>query len=186
MIARSRRRRTRWCVALLVLAAACRKSSPSHSPGGATMAADDLAAVQAELAGNAEALRALGVVVVVAQAEKQEGKLGGARDDGDTQPIEPSADAPAGELERDEERPNKPSPISPDAEPPPPPKSTTTASIDACGRICALAGAACDLSQRICTLAEQHDGDARYEDLCWNAQRQCEAASDACADCSTC
>jgi hypothetical protein len=199
MTVRSRRA---LCVALLVLAAACRKSSAPPSRDATTMASgpsDELAAVEAELAGNAQELQALGVVV--AQKGSQTGnQLGGQtdkeaeeqrreRDDGSTKNTEPSA-APEPELDRDEERPSKPpadSP-SPNAEPPAPPKptTTTTSSIDACGRICALAGAACDLSQRICTLAEQHDGDARYEDLCWNAQRQCEAASDACADCSTC
>lgn len=182
----ARSRRARGCVALLVVVAACRKSESASSPDTATMAsgtADALAAAEAELSGNADALRALGVVVVPTEKGKR------TRDDGDAKTEESSVAAPDAEPVEDEATPRKPAPISPpsgDAPPPPPPKATTMATPDACGRICALAGVACDLSQRICTLAEQHDGDARYEDLCWNAQRQCEAASDACADCSTC
>jgi hypothetical protein len=182
MTARSRGHWVRWCVALVVLASGCRKSAPPSSPGAATMAsgtADELAAVQAELAGNAQELQALGVVVGVSKKSAEVGKL----DDGGTSNTDPSVAAPGAEHDG-EDVPNTPSPNNPP--PPAPPKPTTMASVDACGRICALAGAACDLSQRICTLAEQHDGDARYEDLCWNAERQCEAASDACADCSTC
>lgn len=180
------RRRARWGIAALVLIAACRKSAPATSPDSATMSSgtvDELAAAQAELVGNADALRALGVVV------GEKGTKARDFDDGERRKQEPSPVAPEAEPLEDEVSPGKPSPISPppkNAPPPAPPKAATTAAPDACGRICALAGAACDLSQRICTLAEQHDGDARYEDLCWNAQRQCEAASDACSDCSTC
>jgi hypothetical protein len=55
-----------------------------------------------------------------------------------------------------------------------------------CKKICTLAGVACDLSKRICQLADEHEGDARYEDACWNAGQQCEDASDACTECSAC
>jgi hypothetical protein len=56
-------------------------------------------------------------------------------------------------------------------------------SAEACGRICGLAGVACELSDRICSLAARHTGDARYEDACWNAKLQCETATDACDNC---
>lgn len=193
-----------WGRALLVvavIATACQKSSaPSSAPEAAAtgaVAGDDLASVRAELVGNAAELQALGVVIAPGDRKSRD------FDDGDLK-KEKGDERPRAEpiVEQDEDTATKntkaptvspqkpadaPSPETPSAPPPPPTKAAgASVSTDACGRICSLAGAACELSQRICTLADQHDGDARYEDLCWNAQRQCEAASDACADCSTC
>lgn len=75
-----------------------------------------------------------------------------------------------------------PEPIQPN-QPSQPTGEPQSVSAEACGRICSLADLSCDLSGRICGLAARHVGDARYEDSCWNAERQCEAATDACSDC---
>jgi len=54
---------------------------------------------------------------------------------------------------------------------------------DHCQRRCTLATNICDLRGRICALADEHGGDARYARVCERATLDCEHATEACEDC---
>jgi hypothetical protein len=53
-----------------------------------------------------------------------------------------------------------------------------------CGRICDLAEATCELHEKICTLADEHEGEQRYVAACTRADDDCRRASEACRACS--
>ncbi len=53
-----------------------------------------------------------------------------------------------------------------------------------CERICSLKDAICDVSQRICGLAESHEDDRKYADACARSQSRCEQATTACSNCT--
>ncbi len=196
MTADSRIWTLRLVLGLTMLAVACKKDAASAPPGQAMPFADarfdELAAAQAELARNAIELDAVGVVVVARAKGTAAQEPGPSKDD-----IAPGADDELGRgrRERSTKVPADPAPRATNpkrapASPEPPavpgtspdPASSSNTTYQ---RICALAEIACDLSGRICTLSEDHVGEARYEDACWNAEQQCEQASDACSDCGT-
>lgn len=54
---------------------------------------------------------------------------------------------------------------------------------DACGPICGPAEAICDLSVRICGLADEHEEEERYLDACERAEKDCARAAEACEEC---
>lgn len=143
---------------------------------------DALTEAEAELAANAAELNALGVRIAWGPRDAEVDPIANAAppvtapETPEIEPDEPDTPAPP-------TNPSKPTIVTPEPKPGPrdDPKSSTP-----CQRICTLASVACDLSKRICQLAENHQGDARYEDACWNAGRQCEDASDACSDCAAC
>lgn len=180
----------RRCATLLlvVVAAGCAARGKASAPDSvASGRLDDLATAEAELARNAADLQALGIVVAQ-RGPRPQGEPG--RTDADDREKNLKKTEPGSPPEPDAQAPE---PITP--EPGGEPTRPTGGgeelrAVDSaqtpCQRICTLAGVACDLSQRICTLAAQHEGNARYEDVCWNAERQCEQASDACSDCSAC
>lgn len=64
----------------------------------------------------------------------------------------------------------------------PSPKTAQPAS--RCERICDLRVAICDVSERICALAEEHQDETKYTDACARAEARCEQAAEACDDCS--
>lgn len=198
---------------LVLVVGACEKGAPAKATSAPGATLDDLASIEAELARNAAELGSLGVVIAqraerepglgdsdsgdVTKRADNVKKPSGEPDaaEGGDGPPEPTPDpgtAPPSITDNHRPKPpTKPSSITP---PPTTPGSTTpssppddaaaeSTSAEACGRICSLADVSCDLSDRICVLAARHTGDARYEDACWNAQRQCEAATDACGDC---
>jgi len=47
-------------------------------------------------------------------------------------------------------------------------------------RICAIAASVCELRSRICTLADEHEGEPRYAAACKRATTDCNRASEAC------
>jgi hypothetical protein len=53
-----------------------------------------------------------------------------------------------------------------------------------CERVCELAVTTCDLSQRVCGLAEDHADDSRYDEACRRAEDQCDAATRHCQSCA--
>lgn len=55
---------------------------------------------------------------------------------------------------------------------------------DRCQVFCDLAASTCDLEQKICALAERHDDEPRYQQVCARAHDDCAAASKACTACS--
>jgi hypothetical protein len=55
---------------------------------------------------------------------------------------------------------------------------------DRCEMICDLAAATCDLEAKICALASEHPEDARYQDACERANRDCDIAQEACLECA--
>jgi hypothetical protein len=55
--------------------------------------------------------------------------------------------------------------------------------VDACAPICGPADAICDLSARICGLAEEHEEESRYVEACERAEADCERAAEACEEC---
>ncbi|MEM6995634.1 MAG: hypothetical protein AAF721_34300 [Myxococcota bacterium] len=59
------------------------------------------------------------------------------------------------------------------------------ASSSRCDRVCDLAEATCGLAGHICSLAEKHPDDARYLEACVRAERQCDAADQACQACES-
>lgn len=54
---------------------------------------------------------------------------------------------------------------------------------DRCERIEALAEQICDLQDRMCRLADEHDGESKYARACDNATQTCEDASAAAETC---
>lgn len=55
---------------------------------------------------------------------------------------------------------------------------------DRCEMICDLAAATCDLEAKICALASEHPEDARYQNACERANRDCDLAQEACLECA--
>lgn len=53
-----------------------------------------------------------------------------------------------------------------------------------CTSVCELSEAICDLEIRICTMANNHEGDPLYVDACERAVEDCELAGDACDTCT--
>ncbi|MBV1862692.1 MAG: hypothetical protein KUG77_29995 [Nannocystaceae bacterium] len=53
-----------------------------------------------------------------------------------------------------------------------------------CERICSLKGAICDVSERICGLAESHEGEEKYIEACTRSESRCEQATTACSTCA--
>ncbi|HWB74300.1 MAG TPA: hypothetical protein VG755_05080 [Nannocystaceae bacterium] len=53
-----------------------------------------------------------------------------------------------------------------------------------CERVCELAITTCDLRERVCGLAEDHDDDSRYDEACRRAEDQCDAAMRHCQSCA--
>lgn len=135
------------------------------SPG-----ADPLADAESQLADNATQLRALGLQLGTRAAKDEEMRKS-------AEPPSPPPPPP------DDGTKNVVAPTR--AEP-----ETTTSSAastradDRCTQICELAEVACALQQQICTLAESHVGEPRYEDACWRARDQCDVGQDACDECS--
>lgn len=181
-------------VALVLVAStpacALKKAAPGAADTGSASPGDvdpELAEAQRQLAANAAELDALGLgnrslkqpskPSTEPETRDEDGRPGGKATDstrpgGDTPPpTKPSATQPKPE----------PKPTDDDAGADPATNANST-----CERVCALAEVACDLSKRICTLADQHQGDARYEEVCWSAEQQCDQASDFCSDCTTC
>lgn len=175
--------------AVLALAIGCAPRNKASAPDSASPAfssqPDDLATAEAELARNAADLEALGVVVAQ-RGSPTHAEPGTDPEKNDPPPPDLTKRPEPGMKRPDVENPDPAVnlPTTPDGDEDDP--SPTASEQTPCQRICTLAGVACDLSQRICTLAAQHEGNARYEDVCWNAERQCEEASDACSDCSAC
>ncbi len=156
-------RRAATLVALAVLAtASCRKEGATAMPMRDEGSPADFDAAEAELARTAAALRQLGVGAAPKQpvVDENDGHGGGGG--------------------------SEPPPVTSPPQQDPRPTATTEAEAstsNACHRICELADVACELEQRICTLADAHVGEARYENACYYARDQCELARDACADC---
>ena len=140
---------------MLAVPCACASAKKGASAPEATKSIDPLADAESRLAENASRLRALGIVL-------------------------------------DEAR--QPAVVTP---PPPPPKpdpksepeharkaAGSTRDVPRCDELCELSEIACGLQERICSLADSHVGDPRYEDACWRARDQCDRSSDACNECS--
>ena len=53
-----------------------------------------------------------------------------------------------------------------------------------CEMICDLAGMTCELEAKICRLAADHPGEARYENACARATADCDVAEAACRECA--
>lgn len=53
-----------------------------------------------------------------------------------------------------------------------------------CERICSLKDAICDVSARICGLAETHEDDTKYLEACTRSESRCEQATTACSTCT--
>jgi len=180
-------------IAMLVLVAAlgCRHKRAGATtdvdaapPSGSTLV-DALGEAEAELAANAAALNALGVQIAWGRRDKldsddETGRTTAVPSEGPTaDPGEPSKRMPATNSK-------KPTIVRSESEPKRDGDNLKRSESTPCQRICTLAGVACDLSKRICQLADDHQGDARYANACWNAGQQCEDASDACTDCTAC
>ena len=60
------------------------------------------------------------------------------------------------------------------------------ATTSACSVVCDLATTTCDLEQKICALAERHQDEPRYGQVCERAQSDCRVAKSACSRCSGC
>jgi len=151
-------------VGAIALAGACKKSaSPgSAAPDTSTAAGagdvDPLADPERALQENRARLQALGVPLADGK-DKLDARPPEAEPELDTKPdtsVAPQTERPA----------NEPS-----------------ASASSCTEICGLASTACDLQTQICRLAEEHVGESRYENACWQASDQCTRGSDACDTC---
>lgn len=52
-----------------------------------------------------------------------------------------------------------------------------------CDRVCDLADSTCSLAGHVCGLADRHPTEPRYRESCRRAERQCDAAIEACGRC---
>ena len=78
----------------------------------------------------------------------------------------------------------KPKTSEPEAGRPATKATTSTANeTDACAPICGPAAAICDLADRICALASEHEDEPRFTGSCERAEDDCEAAQAACEEC---
>ena len=147
-------------VGVIALAGACKKSaSPgSTAPDTSTTAgADDvdpLADPERALQENRARLRALGVPLAASEDELRQPSQAEPERDGEPHTTDKPKTKPTG---------NEPG-----------------ASASSCTEICELASTACDLQTQICRLAEEHAGESRDENACWQATDQCTRGSDAC------
>ena len=177
-------RRSAVVVLLLSPLAGCRANAPSSAPAPRL---DDIAAIEAELADNNERLQAQGLYVPAPTPapvpadpmdytdEEQDGDDEAAAPVMPSPPPEPATEAKTTAINRSErER---------DARGFTRKREEKRAQKDRCERICDLAETTCDLSARICALADEHVDDVRYEEACDRAKVQCEIASEACDDC---
>jgi hypothetical protein len=169
------------------------------APAGARAPADvpdDIDAIEATLARNADDLQAAGILVAQRTDVPPAGDA--FRDAEEETQAEPEAEPEGGEEAEEpvmEEAPPESAP-SADASAPPEPSRRTARTrsferrrgkrdeADRCQRICDLAEATCDLSDRICDLASRHPDEVRYDTACDRAEAQCDAAADACSGCA--
>ncbi len=190
---------------------ACRmkSSEPSSNPD---MNAWTLAEIEAELDNNDAVLANAGIMVAMADPIDIEQDAGdevdvkpvttpGSTHAGEKLGVEASPPEPAPEPEPMDAPMEPPSPVADydDAEeqfaPESPSRrrrfkrrdrSTRSSKSDSpsrCDRVCGLAEATCDLETQICTLAEEHFDEPRYQKACRRSELQCSAAADACRRC---
>jgi len=169
-----------------LMSAGCARTSTTPPPAAQPeqAVADDIAAVERELDARELELTDLGIALPLAELESPVTEDEDAADEAPehTAPSEPSSSA-------DGAAPSAPS-ESTQAESTQAGRSPTTKRVQArsaarsrCERICDLAQATCELSERVCALAAQHADDPRYRDACARADDQCQASSGACAAC---
>jgi len=73
--------------------------------------------------------------------------------------------------------------VSPTSEPGGTPADESKDKAGRCERICKLRDAICDVSERICGLAETHEDDSKYSEACTRSESRCEQATTACSTC---
>ncbi|MCA9656531.1 MAG: hypothetical protein KC501_41895 [Myxococcales bacterium] len=66
--------------------------------------------------------------------------------------------------------------VEPATSPGPEPRPATPQVMNRCERVRTLAQRICELSDRMCTLAGEHEGEQRYQDACGRAEQSCEEA----------
>lgn len=192
--------------AALVLGAtlACKLKEPAQTP---VRLVDDIAQIEAALAQREDELGRAGIVVAQrAPAADDAAPI--------ESPAEPDVDATAPELANDdEEAPAQLEPPATTAEAPIDASATQDSASterrarragrtarnrtkrsrvaldDAraptrCETICGLAQTTCELRDRVCTMAEDHPDDVRYEAACRRAGDQCSAATEHCDSCA--
>lgn len=54
---------------------------------------------------------------------------------------------------------------------------------DACEKVCSLATSICGVQEKLCNIADDHPGEAEYQDLCREAKKECRETQDACIRC---
>lgn len=192
----------RWLAALaLALVGACKApatgATAAHEP-----VADDLDAIAQALADNEAELSAAGIVVVARNEPPPVVESPSKAEDSGEAPGGPAQEEPVA----DEEQPRLSG-----AEPKTPAPAPTAAPADErvtteaahrerrrprrferhraddtpprCERLCGLAETTCELRDRVCSLAERHPDDVRYDVSCRRAGDQCDAASAHCMAC---
>jgi hypothetical protein len=181
----------RWCVGLTVagavVLAGCKPAATARVPRSG-----DLDTYLAALDGNESDLRAAGVVVSKPSPAATRVRAVPADPepdvtDADLEAVAPMEDAVEAEMaEMDDAPAAAPEPIAASDSMAPRRSSARERRDDGrsrCDRICDLAEMACELEVRICALAQDHEGEARYEGACTRAQDQCATAADACRTC---
>lgn len=54
---------------------------------------------------------------------------------------------------------------------------------DACEKVCSLATSICGVQEKLCNIADDHPGEAEYQNLCREAKKECRETQDACIAC---
>jgi hypothetical protein len=49
--------------------------------------------------------------------------------------------------------------------------------------VCSLATSICGVKEKLCNIADEHPGDADYQELCRKAKQECQQAQEACVGC---
>ncbi len=104
------------------------------------------------------------------QAEVELGSLAGASEEGAQTNVTP-------EIESTDATPR------PSTMPSPEPTPAATNAVSRCERVAMLAEQICQLRDRMCALADEHDGEERYSNACARAGQTCEEAEQASDGC---
>lgn len=139
--------------------------------GGESVAADDIAALEQQLATREGQLRSAGVAVPVQQQHlKKAGAAENVEEAPATAPAEPATPAPT----------TAPSAAGADATYDLQPETQG----GRCMQVCEISTAICSLQDQICGLVPRHRDDPRYQSACERAAADCRISTEACHGCS--
>ena len=166
----------------LVVAGCAKRTAPETAApeaadataGPAGGEADDIDALEAQLAAREDQLRALGASPPGGDGEAQVAA-------GATAESKPADVRDAVSKSAEDERPRANAKAAPASAPP---EAQSIAPPTRCESVCEVTSSICQLRDNICGLAQRHADDPRYGRTCERATADCEFATEACHACA--